>query len=93
MSSDAGLYERMRVDGLRIVAPSTWIARAADRAGNAMRSFDLMNVWTLGIRLVLSMLILTVLTALGVILLVLGAMRIVAVRCSPTTGDSIYETF
>jgi uncharacterized membrane protein (DUF373 family) len=178
MNSDAGLYERVRVNGLRVVAPSTWIARAADRAGNAMRSCDLMNVWTLGIRLVLSMLILTILTALaggvamtfldvglllrrpveealrqvlidtlillavvevfkttlayfsegrvkvtfivdtilvvmltevisewfkgegllhlaalGVILLVLGAMRIVAVRCSPTTGDSVYETF
>jgi len=31
--------------------------------------------------------------ALGVILLVLGAMRIVAVRCSPTHGDAAYETF
>jgi len=30
--------------------------------------------------------------ALGVILLVLGAMRIVAVRCSPTPGDAAYET-
>ena len=31
--------------------------------------------------------------ALGAILLILGAMRIVAVRCSPTLGDSSYETF
>lgn len=31
--------------------------------------------------------------ALGVILLILGAMRIIAVRCSPRQGDSAYETF
>lgn len=152
--------------------------RAADQVRNAMRSLDLMDVWTKGIRLVLSMLILTILTALaggvvmtfldvglllrrpvedalrqvlidtlillavvevfkttltyfsegrvkvtfivdtilvvmltevisewfkgeglihmaalGVILLVLGAMRIIAVRCSPTQGDAAYETF
>jgi hypothetical protein len=30
--------------------------------------------------------------ALGVILLVLGAMRIIAVRCSPAQGESAYET-
>jgi uncharacterized membrane protein (DUF373 family) len=178
MSSEAGLFERVRMDGLRIAAPAAWTVRAADWIRNAMRSFDLMTVWTGGIKLVLSMLILTILTALaggvvmtfldvslllrhpveealrqvlidtlillavvevfkttltyfsegrvkvtfivdtilvvmltevisewfkgegllhmtalGVILLVLGAMRIVAVRCSPTQSDAAYETF
>jgi uncharacterized membrane protein (DUF373 family) len=36
---------------------------------------------------------LTHMAALGVILLILGAMRIVAVRCSPRPGDSVLETF
>jgi uncharacterized membrane protein (DUF373 family) len=178
MSSEAGLYERSKVDDLRMASFPVWAASAANRTGDAMRSLDLMNVWTKGIKLVLSMLILTILTALaggvvmtfadiallfrrpvdealrqvlidtlillavvevfkttltyfsegrvkvtfivdtilvvmltevisewfkgeglwhmvalGVILLVLGAMRIVAVRCSPATGDSVYETF
>jgi uncharacterized membrane protein (DUF373 family) len=31
--------------------------------------------------------------ALGAILLILGAMRIMAVRCSPAQGDHAYETF
>lgn len=178
MSSEAGLFERVRMNGLRIDMPQAWPVRAADQARNAMFSFDLMNVWTLGIRMVLSMLILTILTALaggvvmtfldvglllrrpveealrqvlidtlillavvevfkttltyfsegrvkvtfivdtilvvmltevisewfkgedlihmaalGVILLILGAMRIIAVRCSPTQGDAAYETF
>lgn len=178
MSSKAGLYERIGADGLRVASPSVRAARAIGRAKDAMYSLDLMNVWTKGIKLVLSMLILTILTALadgvvmtfidiallfrrpvdealrqvlidtlillavvevfkttltyfsegrvkvtfivdtilvvmltevisewfkgegllhmtalGAILLILGAMRIVAVRCSPTTGDSNYETF
>lgn len=164
--------------GLRGVVPPAWMPRAAGRMTEAMRSLDLMTVWTRGIKLVLSMLLLTILTALaggvlmtfadialvfhrpveealrqvlidtlillavvevfktiltyfsegrvkvtfivdtilvvmltevisewfkgegllhmaslGVILLILGAMRIVAVRCSPTPGDSAYETF
>ncbi len=163
---------------MRIAAPLAWTARAAALAGGAMRSFDLMTVWTRGIRLVLSMLILTILTALaggvlmtfidigllfhrpveealrqvlidtlillavvevfkttltyfsegrvkvtfivdtilvvmltevisewfkgeglvhmaalGAILLILGAMRIMAVRFSPAQGDYAYETF
>jgi uncharacterized membrane protein (DUF373 family) len=178
MSSEAGLYERARLNGLRMALPLALPVRAADLVRNAMRSFDLMTVWTKGIRLVLSMLILTILTALaggvimtfldvglllrrpveealrqvlidalillavvevfkttltyfsegrvkvtfivdtilvvmltevisewfkgeglvhmaalGVILLILGAMRIIAVRCSPTQGDAAYETF
>lgn len=31
--------------------------------------------------------------ALGVILLILGIMRVVAVRCSPKQGDAVHETF
>jgi uncharacterized membrane protein (DUF373 family) len=178
MSSEAGLYERARLNGLRMALPLALPVRAADLVRDAMHSFDLMTVWTKGIRLVLSMLILTILTALaggvimtfldvglllrrpveealrqvlidalillavvevfkttltyfsegrvkvtfivdtilvvmltevisewfkgeglvhmaalGVILLILGAMRIIAVRCSPTQGDAAYETF
>ena len=173
MSSEAGLYGR-----LQTALPQAWMSRATWQANDVMRSLDLMNVWTWGIRLVLSMLILTILTALaggvlmtfadiglifhrpmeealrqviidtlillavvevfkttltyfsegrvkvtfivdtilvvmltevisewfkgedilhmaalGAILLVLGAMRIIAVRCSPALGESAYETF
>ena len=172
MSSEAGLYEWLQA------SPPVWVSRRTRQAKDTMRSLDLMNVWTWGIRLILSMLILTILTALaggvlmtfldiglifhrpveealrqvlvdtlillavvevfkttltyfsegrvkvtfivdtilvvmltevisewfkgeslvhmaalGVILLVLGAMRVVAVRCSPAQGDSAYETF
>jgi uncharacterized membrane protein (DUF373 family) len=171
MSSEAGLSEWLQT------SPPVWVSRGTRQAKDAMRSLDLMNVWTWGIRLVLSMLILTILTALaggvlmtfldiglifhrpmeealrqvlidtlillavvevfkttltyfsegrvkvtfivdtilvvmltevisewfkgeslahmaalGVILLVLGAMRIIAVRCSPAQGESAYET-
>jgi uncharacterized membrane protein (DUF373 family) len=166
------------MDSLRTAAPSTWVSRVAGQAKDAMRSLDLMTVWTKGIKLVLSLLILTILTALaggvlmtfrdvglllyrpveealrqvlidtlillavvevfkttltyfsegrvkvtfivdtilvvmltevisewfkgeglihmaalGAILLILGAMRIMAVRCSPAQGDHVYETF
>ena len=172
MSSEAGLYEWLQA------SPPVWVSRRTRQAKDTMRSLDLMNVWTWGIRLILSMLTLTILTALaggvlmtfldiglifhrpmeealrqvlidtlillavvevfkttltyfsegrvkvtfivdtilvvmltevisewfkgeslvhmaalGVILLVLGAMRVVAVRCSPAQGDSAYETF
>jgi uncharacterized membrane protein (DUF373 family) len=166
------------MEGLRMAVPAAWNFRFAERARNAMHSLDLMIVWTKGIKLVLSLLILTILTALaggvamtfldvglllrrpveealrqvlidtlillavvevfkttltyfsegrvkvtfivdtilvvmltdvisewfkggdlahmaalGGILLTLGAMRIVAVRCSPAHGDHAYETF
>ncbi len=168
MSSDAGLW----------TAPQVWAYRAAEQAKDTMRSLDLMTVWAKGIKLVLSLLILTILTALaggvlmtftdigllfhrpvdealrqviidtlillavvevfkttltyfsegrvkvtfivdtilvvmltevisewfkgedlvhmaalGAILLILGAMRIMAVRFSPAQGDHAYETF
>ncbi len=168
MSSDADLW----------TAPQVWAYRAAEQAKDTMRSLDLMTVWTKGIKLVLSLLILTILTALaggvlmtftdigllfhrpveealrqvlidtlillavvevfkttltyfsegrvkvtfivdtimvvmltevisewfkgedlvhmaalGAILLILGAMRIMAVRFSPAQGDHAYETF
>jgi len=155
-----------------------WVSRATEQAKDTMRSLDLMTVWTKGIKLVLSLLILTILTALaggvvmtfldlrllfhlqveealrqvlidalillavvevfkttltyfsegrvkvtfivdtilvvmltevisewfkgeslihmaalGAILLILGAMRIMAVRCSPAQGEYAYETF
>jgi uncharacterized membrane protein (DUF373 family) len=155
-----------------------WASRTAEQAKDTMRSLDLMTVWTKGIKLVLSLLILTILTALaggalmtftdigllfhrpveealrqvlidtlillavvevfkttltyfsegrvkvtfivdtilvvmltevisewfkgeglvhmaalGAILLILGAMRIMAVRFSPAQGDHVYETF
>lgn len=173
MSSDAGFYQR-----LHAAAPPLWVSHATWRARDGMRSLDLMSVWTWGIRLVLSLLILTILTALaggvlmtfidiglifhrpmeealrqviidtlillavvevfkttvtyfsegrvkvtfivdtilvvmltevisewfkredvlhmaalGVILLVLGVMRIMAVRFSPAQGETVYETF
>ena len=178
MSSEAGLYERVRMPGVGMPVPAMGGVRIAERARDAMRSVDLMTVWTRGIKLVLSMLILTILTALaggvmmtfidigllfrrpveealrqvlidtlillavvevfkttltyfsegrvkvtfivdtilvvmltevisewfkgeglwhmvalGVILLILGAMRIMAVRFSPAQGDHAYETF
>jgi uncharacterized membrane protein (DUF373 family) len=177
MSSDAGLCEQTGLDSLRMASAPAWALRAAGLTRRAMRSFDLMPVWTYGIRLVLSMLILTILVALaggvvmtfldvglllrrpveealrqvlidtlillavvevfkttltyfsegrvkvtfivdtilvvmltevisewfkgegllhmaalGVMLLILGIMRIVAVRCSPAQGDSTHET-
>lgn len=177
MSSDVGLSERARLDSLRMASPAVVVSSLSGRVREAMRSLDLMNVWTRGIRLVLSLLILTILTALtggvlmtfldialifhrpvedalrqvlidtlillavvevfkttlayfsegrvkvtfivdtilvvmltevisewfkgeellhmaalGIILLVLGVMRIVAVRCSPAQGDAVSET-
>lgn len=177
MNSEMGLAsEKPRSLGLAWLG--TRVPRAATRAAHAARAVNLMNVWTRGIKLVLSMLILTILAALaggvvmtfadigllwhrpvdvalrqvlidtlillavvevfkttltyfsegrvkvtfivdtilvvmltevisewfkgqglaqmaalGVILLILGAVRIVAVRCSPRLGDSVYETF
>lgn len=166
------------MEGARPIARQAWAARALERMAATLRSADLMAVWTKGIRLVLSLLILTILTALtggvlmtfsdialifhrpveealrqvlidtlillavvevfkttltyfsegrvkvtfivdtilvvmltevisewfkgegllhmaalGIILLVLGVMRIVAVRCSPAQGDAGGETF
>lgn len=46
-------------------APATWVVRAAGQTKGAMGSLDLMTVWTKGIKLVLSLLILTILTALA----------------------------
>jgi uncharacterized membrane protein (DUF373 family) len=178
MSSEASLYNRLGAIGPPVSHPTTRLFRSAEQARDAMRSVDLMTVWTRGIKLVLSMLILTILTALaggvmmtfidisllfrrpveealrqvlidtlillavvevfkttltyfsegrvkvtfivdtilvvmltevisewfkgeglvhmaalGAILLILGAMRIMAVRFSPAHGDHAYETF
>lgn len=176
MSSEAGSTTQAGT-ALRGLARRGWPIRAVTRGTVALRSIDLLGVWTKGIRLILSLLIFTILTALtggvvmtfgditllfhrpveealrqvlidtlillavvevfkttltyfsegrvkvtfivdtilvvmltevisewfkgegllhlaalGVILLVLGILRIVAVRCSPAQGDGAYET-
>jgi uncharacterized membrane protein (DUF373 family) len=65
MSSDAGLFGRLRMEGIPMGASATWVARPAEQAKDAVRSLNLMTVWTKGIKLVLSLLILTILTALA----------------------------
>jgi len=177
MNSEMGLTSE-KPQSLGMYGLLARVPRAAARTADAARSVNLMNVWTRGIKLVLSMLILTILTALaggvlmtfvdiglllrrpvevalrqvlidtlillavvevfkttltyfsegrvkvtfivdtilvvmltevisewfkgesivhmaalGVMLLILGAVRVIAVRCSPRLGDSVYETF
>lgn len=58
------------MEGPRPIARQAWAARALEQMAATLRSADLMAVWTKGVRLVLSLLTLTILTALtgGVLL-------------------------